>query len=188
MSLKSRLESNKEEEGFSSAMRWTRHSGICDRYSSQFKNNMPTRTNTYTHTHIHTRESSACPLCRNVKRLRGGLVFKACRPLYHSNLGSRVMEEKRNLRLEPRFNLRGGTRGPSKPDSVALQGYLAHKKQQPPLGPPQGPRYSLTVGSLGGAVSYERGTRLGGAPGIRKSAGRGLVSPPVYQPSQSASK
>ena len=28
-----------------------------------------------------------------------------------------------------------------------VQGYLAHKKQPPPLGPPQGPRYSPTVGS-----------------------------------------
>ena len=42
--------------------------------------------------------------------------------------------------------------------STPLQGYLAHKKQITPLGPPQGLRHSLTVGSLGGAVSYERGT------------------------------
>ena len=29
----------------------------------------------------------------------------------------------------------------------ALQGYLAHKKQPPPLGSPQGPGLSPTVGS-----------------------------------------
>ena len=34
---------------------------------------------------------------------------------------------------------------------------LAHKKTHPPLGLPQGPRHRPTVGSLGGAVSYERG-------------------------------
>ena len=32
-----------------------------------------------------------------------------------------------------------------RPDS--MQGYLAHKKQPPPLGPPYDPRYSPTVGS-----------------------------------------
>ena len=31
-----------------------------------------------------------------------------------------------------------------------LQGYLAHKKQRPPLGPPKGPRHSPTVGSWEG--------------------------------------
>ena len=41
--------------------------------------------------------------------------------------------------------------------SYALQGYLAHKKQPPPLGPPQEPRHGPTVGSYGGAGSYERG-------------------------------
>ena len=39
-----------------------------------------------------------------------------------------------------------------------LQGYLAHKKTPSPLGPPQGPRHSPTVGSQGGAVSCERST------------------------------
>ena len=39
-----------------------------------------------------------------------------------------------------------------------LQGYLAHKKQPPPLGPPQDPRYGPTVGSQGGPVSHVRGT------------------------------
>jgi len=42
-----------------------------------------------------------------------------------------------------------------------LQGYLAHKKTPNPLGPPEGPRHSPTVGSYGGAVSYERGTPVG---------------------------
>jgi len=30
---------------------------------------------------------------------------------------------------------------------LELQDYLAHKKTQPPLGPPEGPRHSSTVGS-----------------------------------------
>ena len=36
-------------------------------------------------------------LSRNVKRFRGGLVFKAHRLLYHSTLGSRVIKEKKNV-------------------------------------------------------------------------------------------
>ena len=38
------------------------------------------------------------------------------------------------------------------------QGYLVHKKSPSPLGPPQVPRLRATVGSYGGAISYERGT------------------------------
>jgi len=34
-------------------------------------------------------------LRRNVKRLRGGLVFKAHRLLYHSTLGLRVIQKKK---------------------------------------------------------------------------------------------
>jgi len=34
-----------------------------------------------------------------VKRFRGGLVFKAHRPLYHSTLGSRVIQKKRRSRV-----------------------------------------------------------------------------------------
>ena len=34
-------------------------------------------------------------LSRNVERLRGGLVFKAHRSLYHSTLGSRVIKKKK---------------------------------------------------------------------------------------------
>ena len=36
-----------------------------------------------------------------------------------------------------------------------LQGNLAHARQPPPLGPPYDPRYSPTVGSREGSVSYE---------------------------------
>jgi hypothetical protein len=43
-------------------------------------------------------------------------------------------------------------------DPRVSQGYLAHKKLPPPLGPPYDPRYSRTVGSLEGGVSHERGT------------------------------
>jgi len=34
-------------------------------------------------------------LHRNVKRFRGGLEFKAHRPVYHSTLGSRVIKKKK---------------------------------------------------------------------------------------------
>ena len=34
---------------------------------------------------------------RNVKRFRGGLVFKAHRLLYHSTLDSRVIKKKKHL-------------------------------------------------------------------------------------------
>ena len=43
-----------------------------------------------------------------------------------------------------------------------IQGYLAHQKQPPSLGPPYSPRHTLTVGSQGGYVSYEKGTPVGG--------------------------
>ena len=48
-------------------------------------------------------------LRRNVKRFRGGLVFKADRLLYHSTLGLRVIKKKKFLRCEPalRFRLQG---------------------------------------------------------------------------------
>jgi len=49
--------------------------------------------------------------------------------------------------------LRGG-------DGRGLQGYLAHKKTPPPLGPPYDHRRRPTEGSFGGAVSHERGTAV----------------------------
>jgi len=48
--------------------------------------------------------------------------------------------------------------------AYSLQAYLAHKKQHPPLGSPYGPRQRPTLGSLEGAVSYERGTPVGFGP------------------------
>jgi len=44
------------------------------------------------------------PLRRNVKRIRGRLVFKAHRLAYHSTLGSRVINKKKKtpLVLRPR--------------------------------------------------------------------------------------
>jgi len=91
---------------------------------------------------------------RNVKRFRGGLVFKAHRLLYHSTLGLRVIKKKKKFVCVPRKTLRGTSlpgypgRGVTKmllsqgknPIICAtnmsalnsLQGYLAHKKQPPP--------------------------------------------------------
>ena len=40
-------------------------------------------------------------LRRNVMRFRGGLVFKACRPLYHSTIGSRVIRKKKLATMGP---------------------------------------------------------------------------------------
>jgi hypothetical protein len=69
--------------------------------------------------------------------------------------------------LCPMVVLRGGAvsyergtpvlQGTSRP-SAAAQGYFAHKKQPPPVGPPYCPGHSPTAGSSGGVVSYERGT------------------------------
>ena len=54
-------------------------------------------------------------LSTNVKRIRGGLVFKAHRLLYHSSLGSRVTKKKRKkgrVRLsEPWTGSRVGSQG-----------------------------------------------------------------------------
>jgi len=71
-----------------------------------------------------------------------------------ANLGTAA-----NLTAVP-FSLRGPTWRTIdvQTSCTPLQGYLAHKKRRPPLGPPQGPRHSPTVGSYVGAVSFERGT------------------------------
>ena len=45
----------------------------------------------------------------------------------------------------------------------ALQGYLAHTKLPPSPGHSYGPRHRPTVGSRGGAISYERGAPVGQA-------------------------
>ena len=49
----------------------------------------------------------------------------------------------------PAWISRGGT--------CAVQGYLAHKKPRPPLGPPLAPGHRATVGTKEEAVSYEQG-------------------------------
>ena len=41
---------------------------------------------------------------------------------------------------------------------MAYRGTSPMRNSPPPLGPPYGPRHRPTVGSWGGAVSYERGT------------------------------
>jgi len=55
-------------------------------------------------------------LRRNVKRFRGGLVFKAHRLVYHSTLGLRVIKKKKKKKKKlPRPPL-----GPRRPARVAL--------------------------------------------------------------------
>jgi len=44
------------------------------------------------------RQRDEQPLRRNVKRFRGGLVFKAHRLVYHSTLGSRVIKKKKKTK------------------------------------------------------------------------------------------
>ena len=61
---------------------------------------------------------------------------------------SGVLQRNLNPAKRPRTPRRAG-------EVTTLQGYLAHKKQPPPLGPPHDPRYSPTVGSWVGGVSYE---------------------------------
>ena len=69
--------------------------------------------------------------------------------LYHSNLDSRAFWDLIESDKESREKMQW---------MRTLQGYLAQKRQPPPLGPPQGTRHSRAVGSYGGAFSYERST------------------------------
>ena len=55
---------------------------------------------------------------------------------------------------------------PLYPKPQTLQGYLAHKEQPSPLGPPYDPGYGPTVGSYEGGVSHKRGTSV--TPKIQK--------------------
>ena len=55
---------------------------------------------------------------------------------------------------------------------MSLQGYLAHKKPPPPLGPPYGRRHRATVRSYGESVSYERGTPVERTRHIQDSQGQ----------------
>ena len=58
-----------------------------------------------------------------------------------------------------------------------LQGYLAHTKQQPPIGTPSGPRHSPTVGE------EERGLRERGRGGRPpKMPSRYLSTPEIMNP------
>ena len=52
--------------------------------------------------------------------------------------------------------------GPTLAGLGTLQGYLAHKKTHPPLGPPEAPEHRPTVGALEGAISCKLGTPLQG--------------------------
>ena len=74
------------------------------------------------------------------------------------DLGTRscphVLTDKTSIRSV--FSGRDTSERVSFPDVIlprpreCLQGYLAHNKQPPPLGPPQDPRYSSTEGSSEG--------------------------------------
>ena len=70
-----------------------------------------------------------------------------------------------------------GGRGSRGEGGGEVQGYLAHKKQPPPLGSQEGPRHSPTVGSWEGRVSYERsnpvGVRVGVGGGLGQEVGQG---------------
>ena len=68
--------------------------------------------------------------------LGGGLFLISEVPLHNSHVSHTRRGKERTIRT--------------------LQGYLAHKKQPNPLGPPSGPSHRPTVGSQGGAVCHER--------------------------------
>ena len=65
-------------------------------------------------------EQDAQLLRRNVKRFRGGLVFKAHRLLFDSTLGSRVITKKKRRRTMPAGEASGKLRdaSPSAPSSA----------------------------------------------------------------------
>ena len=72
-------------------------------------------------------------LSRNVKRFRGGLVFKAHRLLYHSTLGLRVIKKKKkkwrgNTKRREVWAHEAETSGGVRGRDHIIQGYLAHKK------------------------------------------------------------
>ena len=77
-------------------------------------------------------------LSRNVERLRGGLVFKAHRLLYHSTLGSSVIKKMKEEELEKPGGRAGGF-----------------------------PLMAVTVGSTAKTKSFYRAkTRFGGSGGV----------------------
>jgi len=90
VSLNSRLESNKEEEDLSASLR---SACFCFLRSICFWRVMFVSTST----------CAGQLLIRNVKRFRGGLVFKAHRLLYHSTLGLRVIKKKKSAGPRPGF-------------------------------------------------------------------------------------
>jgi len=63
----------------------------------------------------------------NVRRFRGGLVFKAHRLLHHSTLGSRVMKKRRR-----RFEARDGREEPLSREEGTTNGHLPGGQGQNP--------------------------------------------------------
>ena len=57
---------------------------------------------------------------------------------------------------------------------MAYRGTSPMRNSPPPLGPPYGPRHRPTVGSWGGAVSYERGAPVNPNTGYPADAGGAL--------------
>jgi len=72
-------------------------------------------------------------LRRNVKQLRGGLVLEAHRLLYH-NPRLESNEEEEEETLSGSVNRLTSSQPPCRGLLFrAIQGYLAHKKQRPPM-------------------------------------------------------
>ena len=63
--------------------------------------------------------------------------------------------------LQERANGSKNEHGITLEGPFVVQGYLAHKKPLPRLGPPNEPRHVPTVGSYGMAISHKRGTPVG---------------------------
>ena len=121
-----------------------------------------TRARTHTHTHTHSLShflSFTQALCLSLAH------FESCSrqasfslsvththtvslPLFLSFTQSRCLSiahcKSRSRQARSRV---GSVRSAKAVPSTILQGYLAYKKQHPPLGPPKGSRYGPTVGS-----------------------------------------
>ena len=104
-------------------------------FRSQFKNN-----------HLQ-------PLRRNVKRFRGGLVFKAHRLVYHSPLGLRVVKKKKKYLFPARCRANVAHIRQPRPDSGP--GFKAKKILKP---------FQVVAISLGSGPSSEREPSTTGVP------------------------
>jgi len=91
----------------------------------------------------HVRTGTGGADCRNRRGTRGSAGFAFAQKLTIFFLESkRICTARADRQLDDSESTQTGAE-----PAVTLQGYLAHKKPPPPLGPPQDRRHSPTVGS-----------------------------------------